>query len=123
MKRQEAWLKLADRVGLSRANTVAVCVFLNMKRSPEWISKNLHVAMSDVLKIEAASKPLLRRSRRDAAAPAGDPICFYCGATDGITKDHQIPKSRGGGRGKNLVWCCVNCNSAKGDRTPEEWLG
>lgn len=123
MRRQEAWIDLADRLGLSRANTVAVCVFLNMKRSTAWIAKTLHIARVDVDRIAVAAKPLLRQSRRADDRPAGDPACVYCGTERDITKDHVLPKSRGGQRKGNLVWACRNCNSAKGDRTPQEWLG
>ena len=123
MRRQEAWIELADRLRLSRANVVAACVFLNMGRSAAWVVKNLHIAKADVELVAAASKPLLRQPRR-RTKPEGDPVCTYCGATHDITKDHVIPKSRGGDRGVgNKVWACRNCNSSKGARTPEEWLG
>lgn len=50
--------------------------------------------------------------------------CIYCGTTENITIDHQVPTSRGGTNElENLVACCQSCNSSKGDRTPEEWLG
>jgi 5-methylcytosine-specific restriction endonuclease McrA len=44
--------------------------------------------------------------------------CWYCGvwltrATE--TKDHKIPKCKGGGRGENLVDACINCNNRKDD--------
>ncbi len=44
--------------------------------------------------------------------------CHYCEqALNGqtATKDHVIPKSRGGGRGENLVWACKKCNGLKGN--------
>jgi 5-methylcytosine-specific restriction endonuclease McrA len=123
LRRQEAWIDLADRLRLSRANVVAACVFLNMGRSPAWVAKNLHIALVDVEAVSSASKPLLRQSRRQSK-PDGDPVCAYCGSTREITQDHKIPTSRGGDKGvRNRVWACRNCNSAKGDRTPEEWLG
>lgn len=47
--------------------------------------------------------------------------CAYCGAKDPFTKDHVMPKSRGGSDDKsNLVWCCMSCNARKHARTPEE---
>jgi len=47
--------------------------------------------------------------------------CAYCGAEKPFTKDHIIPRSRGGtDDASNLVWCCVSCNSKKGTRTPGE---
>lgn len=46
-----------------------------------------------------------------------------------MTKDHVIPKSKGGGdKAKNLVTMCCNCNFLKADRADvveddEDWLG
>ena len=38
-----------------------------------------------------------------------------------MTLDHVIPKSKGVDNSwENLVCCCSDCNSKKGDRTPEE---
>lgn len=60
--------------------------------------------------------PVSRRGvlRRD------DQRCAYC---DGhaSTIDHVVPRSRGGADSwENLVACCLRCNNAKGDRTPQE---
>jgi 5-methylcytosine-specific restriction endonuclease McrA len=60
--------------------------------------------------------PVSRRGvlRRDAHR------CAYCG-THASTVDHVLPRSRGGADSwLNLVACCVRCNNAKGDKTPEE---
>jgi hypothetical protein len=41
------------------------------------------------------------------------------------TKDHDIPLSRGGGNGANVVWACYECNHVKGSMTGaeyREWL-
>ncbi|MFN3597476.1 MAG: HNH endonuclease [Rubricoccaceae bacterium] len=47
--------------------------------------------------------------------------CQYCGATERLTLDHVVPRSRGGGdTWENLVAACVPCNNRKGNRTPEE---
>lgn len=48
--------------------------------------------------------------------------CVYCGIKPKVlTVDHVLPKSRGGiSSYSNLVTACQNCNSRKGDRTPEE---
>ncbi|MEL6248688.1 MAG: HNH endonuclease [Cyanobacteria bacterium J06648_16] len=48
--------------------------------------------------------------------------CQYCGdAGDGLTLDHVIPRSRGGGDSwENMVAACVRCNVKKGNRTPRE---
>ncbi|MEZ0491922.1 HNH endonuclease [Kineococcus sp. TBRC 1896] len=46
--------------------------------------------------------------------------CAYCRG-HAATVDHVLPRSRRGPDSwENLVACCVRCNNAKGDRTPEE---
>jgi len=48
-------------------------------------------------------------------------LCAYCGDEKPFSKDHIIPRSRGGTDAlSNLVWCCTSCNSRKGARTPDE---
>ena len=48
--------------------------------------------------------------------------CQYCGSrAKPLTVDHVIPKEKkGGDRWDNLVAACVDCNTKKGNRTPEE---
>jgi 5-methylcytosine-specific restriction endonuclease McrA len=47
--------------------------------------------------------------------------CVYCSSKKNLTLDHVFPKSRGGQNNwKNLVTCCFDCNSRKGDKTLEE---
>jgi len=47
--------------------------------------------------------------------------CVYCGSKRNLTVDHIIPKSKGGqNTWTNLITCCFNCNTRKGDRTPEQ---
>lgn len=50
--------------------------------------------------------------------------CQYCGAQPGpeeLTIDHVQPRSRGGQSSwTNCVVACVECNSRKADRTPDE---
>jgi len=49
--------------------------------------------------------------------------CFYCGdAEKEMTRDHFIPKSHGGGKGKNLVTACKACNRAKGCMTYDDFV-
>lgn len=121
MRRQDQWLLLADRLDIRRSDVVAVCVFLNMKRRTAWIAKSLGIYPSTVAAIAEAAKPLLRQSRRE---DRGERVCAYCGTDEDLTTDHVVPRSRGGGNETaNKVWACRSCNSAKGDRTPEEWLG
>jgi 5-methylcytosine-specific restriction endonuclease McrA len=62
-------------------------------------------------------------SRRNIYARDGGK-CQYCGVSlhpKEITYDHVLPKSKGGDTSwKNVVTCCVSCNSRKGNRTPEQ---
>jgi 5-methylcytosine-specific restriction endonuclease McrA len=50
--------------------------------------------------------------------------CQYCGqrrSIDELTQDHVIPRSRGGRTcWENVVTCCVDCNTRKANRTPEQ---
>lgn len=123
MRRQDTWLGLADRLCMDRTVVVAVCAFLNMRRDCDWIAYELGLSIDTVQRIHASAKPLLRQSRREVKAPAGDRECAYCGTRHELTRDHIIPRSRGGTDDpSNLVWACRNCNAAKGNRTPQEWL-
>ena len=47
--------------------------------------------------------------------------CNYCGDRKTLTIDHILPKSRGGKDSwKNLTAACHECNTKKGNKTPEE---
>lgn len=48
--------------------------------------------------------------------------CVYCGVkTYRLTIDHVMPRSRGGmSTYENMVTACIECNSKKGNRTPDE---
>jgi len=59
--------------------------------------------------------------------------CFYCGCSyfkdngkklmTAQSRDHVIPKSRGGKNNKeNIVMCCVECNKQKGSLMPDSFL-
>jgi hypothetical protein len=51
--------------------------------------------------------------------------CLYCGNTFEpylLTRDHIIPKSRGGEESwNNYATSCKPCNNKKDNKTPEEW--
>lgn len=50
--------------------------------------------------------------------------CAYCGK-EGIPLEveHVVPRSRGGSnRASNLALACRECNEAKGNKLPDEWL-
>ncbi len=50
--------------------------------------------------------------------------CQYCGSQPGseeLTIDHVLPRAQGGtSTWTNCVLACVNCNSEKADRTPQQ---
>lgn len=53
--------------------------------------------------------------------------CAYCGATQEggavLSLDHRIACELGGDNSeKNLITCCVSCNSAKKDLTTRAWF-
>ncbi|ACX53237.1 HNH endonuclease (plasmid) [Ammonifex degensii KC4] len=50
--------------------------------------------------------------------------CAYCGKENvPLEVDHVVPKSRGGtDRVSNLTLACRECNRAKGNKLPQEWL-
>lgn len=60
---------------------------------------------------------------REAAIEEHGERCFYCHAVDvALAVDHIHPVSRGGSNHRlNLVPACKPCNSAKGNKTWEEW--
>ena len=85
---------------------------------------------------EVAMCPIVRNKKkspkRDIKFPDYEYECFYCGFLydkDKIiqfkwkTKDHVIPKSKGGKNNKeNIVLCCYNCNLQKGSLMPNSFL-
>lgn len=70
------------------------------------------------------SKKSSSRTRTLHAAQNGR--CFYCDkpvSITGATKDHMVPKSKGGSDSMtNLVMACRGCNTAKGDMSKDEFL-
>jgi hypothetical protein len=50
--------------------------------------------------------------------------CAFCGSKDGLTRDHLVPRSRGGNDSPdNTVLTCSPCNATRGERGIFEWLG
>ncbi len=65
----------------------------------------------------------LRFNRRNLFA-RDDHRCQYCGRskpTSQLSFDHVMPRSRGGPTNwENVVTACLDCNTKKGGRTPQE---
>lgn len=99
------------RGGISRRTGLRSCVDINtiiaVKRS------SMHKP------VKRSIPPLTNRELflRDAQ------LCMYCGheyPEHELTRDHVIPISRGGrDRWSNVVAACRQCNTRKGNRTPE----
>lgn len=50
--------------------------------------------------------------------------CIYCGSTERLTLDHVVALASGGSHTEdNLVVACKSCNSSKGKKPLEEWIG
>jgi hypothetical protein len=48
--------------------------------------------------------------------------CWYCGGGEGPFEfEHQVPVSRGGKWGANVVYACASCNHLKGRLTVDEF--
>lgn len=75
-------------------------------------------------------KSLKRQQRRSSQANAflrsWDFKCGYCDrplTALTMTRDHFVPDCRGGlNRLDNLVACCNDCNQAKADKWPEDFV-
>jgi len=80
-------------------------------------------AVVRLLRAVRRSKPAVKFTRINVAS-RDDFRCQYCGQKRSLKKltyDHVIPKARGGRTcWENIVMACYGCNSAKGNRTPEE---
>ena len=60
----------------------------------------------------------------EAAIYERDKVCIYCGSAEDLTLDHLIPLTREGPHCQdNLAVACRSCNSSKGTKTYEEFLG
>lgn len=76
-----------------------------------------------LLRYDRIPKLALRFNRRSLLA-RDEHQCQYCGVTlppSQLSMDHVIPRSRGGPTDwENVVCSCVDCNTRKGGRTPQE---
>lgn len=51
------------------------------------------------------------------------PYCLQQFPLSEATKDHALPRNRGGQTTEeNIVLCCAKCNHEKGALTPEEYI-
>jgi 5-methylcytosine-specific restriction endonuclease McrA len=76
-----------------------------------------------LLSYDRLPRQKVKFNRRNLFARDGN-RCQYCGrrfATNELSLDHVVPRSRGGrATWENIVCACVRCNVRKGGRTPRE---
>ena len=76
-----------------------------------------------LLRYDRVPRHTLRFSRRNLFA-RDKHCCQYCDRSlppSQLSIDHVVPRSRGGKTTwENVVCCCVDCNTRKGGRTPQE---
>lgn len=76
-----------------------------------------------LVRFERSQSNGLRLNRRNLLARDGH-RCQYCGQAlpiHQLSLDHVVPRSRGGTTTwENVVASCLNCNTKKGGRTPQE---
>jgi 5-methylcytosine-specific restriction endonuclease McrA len=87
----------------------------NRDKNVEWGHRRRAKARGGY--IEPVNIQSIRESRKS---------CIYCGVRldiDQRTLDHLVPVANGGEHSaRNLVVCCLSCNSGKGSMPLDEWL-
>lgn len=86
-----------------------------------WIDETIEEAnrQAIIAATRRARKLAAKKERlKPIAAFADAPTCHYCRSARGETKDHIVPKKRGGGDINNIVRACADCNSRKGHKMP-----
>ncbi len=93
----------------------------------DWVQTvRMTVAVPKVIRLlgyDSMPKQDVKLNRRNIFARDRS-VCQYCGkkfATSELSLDHVKPRSQGGiSSWTNLVCCCIECNTQKGGRTPEQ---
>ena len=131
-KPAEIVVELAREMRQSRKHRREI---LKRQKGEEELNKE---AEAEVAKAGAVLRKGEARRRyklwKEYRARCGDPAaCPYCGKqicgtawlSPAFEMDHIMPRSlRPGDNGfNNLILCCAQCNRAKGNRTPYQWLG
>lgn len=93
----------------------------------DWVrAVNFQVQVPRIIRLtrfERVPRQTLRFNRRNLFA-RDNHVCQYCGQALPISQlsiDHVVPRSRGGATTwENVVCSCLDCNTKKGGRTPQE---
>lgn len=95
------------------------------------IAERYPVLLSDAMPKSAGgtgqpprSRGRITKSMRRSVLQRDGNKCTYCGSIDDLVMDHFVPVSKGGQTSvDNLVAACADCNAAKSDMMPDEWIG
>lgn len=124
----EGWLppSLMSRVHNIQTWVNRLCKLAPVKAiSQEMVKFDTQKMMNQEVKgVEYQRGELLGYEVRQYLLEKFNHTCVYCGATDKpFNLDHFHPKSKGGSnKVSNLVLSCVDCNQAKGNKLPAEFL-
>lgn len=92
--------------------------------SISWISGKIQYPAVLRLKYNVPWRNRKMRCTRKAVLRRDRYTCQYCNKgfkTEKLTWDHVVPRSKGGKSvWTNVITSCIECNTRKGDRTPEE---
>lgn len=80
------------------------------------IARHKRLTIEDT--VSGALDPVFVSEYRYFVWNVGPVLCVYCNATldkSTKTRDHLVPRSKGGPNGDNLVPSCACCNRAKAD--------
>jgi hypothetical protein len=92
--------------------------------SIEWLELLRTGAFANRPPVVACPPKRIAKPKAQQMVKGAGEYCTYCRremvpySNTHPTRDHVIPKSKGG---RKTVWCCTKCNNAKGDMLPEEW--
>lgn len=118
-----------EPISVCSARKAIVMLFLNKVEMVEhnhyWVhSVNNAIRLPSIVRLSRMVKIPKRKIilNRKNVIKRDNYECQYCGSTDlPLTVDHIFPKNRGGkDTWENLTCACPDCNSRKGNRTPEE---
>ncbi len=118
----EEWLDASVKLSVRPRTTYRLTVKTRRVRAELWITRILDEAIAQSWVPDQTARVIIaqlapRRLRDNIFGP-----CVYCGSWVAGTIDHVIPQVQGGtDSADNLVSACLNCNSRKGPRTPQEW--
>jgi 5-methylcytosine-specific restriction endonuclease McrA len=127
-RRQEGWLppSLMSRVYNIQTWVNRLCKLAPVKAISQELVKfdTQKMINPEVNEIEYQRGELWGYEVRQYLLEKFNHTCVYCGATDKpFNLDHFHPKSKGGSdRVSNLVLSCVECNQAKSNKLPAEFL-